>query len=188
MQGGILVLLLLTLFLRPSIAFWVFIGIPVSFMGAFIFMPFFNVSLNVMSLFGFILVLGIVVDDAIVTGENIYSHLKTSSSGEMAAINGAKEVAAPVTFGILTTVTAFLPMLFIEGNRGAIFAQIAIVVIPVLLFSLIESKFVLPAHLKHIKLRHENQKQNRFEKFQQNFADGFERAIIKFYQPFYVLR
>ncbi|QLE85070.1 efflux RND transporter permease subunit [Shewanella sp. Scap07] len=184
MQGGILVLLLLTLFLRPSIAFWVFIGIPVSFMGAFIFMPFFNVSLNVMSLFGFILVLGIVVDDAIVTGENIYSHLKTSSSGEMAAINGAKEVAAPVTFGILTTVTAFLPMLFIEGNRGAIFAQIAIVVIPVLLFSLIESKFVLPAHLKHIKLRHENQKQNRFEKFQQNFADGFERAIIKFYQPF----
>lgn len=184
MQGGILVLLLLTLFLRPSIAFWVFIGIPVSFMGAFIFMPFFNVSLNVMSLFGFILVLGIVVDDAIVTGENIYSHLKTAPNGEMAAINGAKEVAAPVTFGILTTVTAFLPMLFIEGNRGAIFAQIAIVVIPVLLFSLIESKFVLPAHLKHIKLRHENQKQNRFEKFQQNFADGFERAIIKFYQPF----
>ncbi|WP_163930769.1 efflux RND transporter permease subunit [Paraferrimonas sp. SM1919] len=184
LQGGILVLLLLTLFLRPSIAFWVFIGIPVSFMGAFLFMPFFNVSLNVMSLFGFILVLGIVVDDAIVTGENIYSHLKTAPSGEQAAIMGTKEVAAPVTFGILTTVTAFLPMLMIEGTRGQIFAQIAIVVIPVLLFSLIESKFVLPAHLKNIKLRHEKQKQNRFERFQQNFADGFERAIIKFYQPF----
>ncbi|NKF49048.1 efflux RND transporter permease subunit [Shewanella sp. WXL01] len=184
MQGGILVLLLLTLFLRPSIAFWVFIGIPVSFMGAFIFMPFFNVSLNVMSLFGFILVLGIVVDDAIVTGENIYSHLKTAPNGETAAINGTKEVAAPVTFGILTTVTAFLPMLFIEGTRGAIFAQIAIVVIPVLLFSLIESKFVLPAHLKYIKLRHEKKKQNKLEQLQQAFADGFERAIIKFYQPF----
>ncbi|ARD23524.1 efflux RND transporter permease subunit [Shewanella japonica] len=184
LQGGILVLLLLTLFLRPSIAIWVFIGIPVSFMGAFIFMPFFGVSLNVMSLFGFILVLGIVVDDAIVTGENIYTHLKTAPSGEQAAILGTQEVAAPVTFGILTTVTAFLPMLFIEGTRGAIFGQIAIVVIPVLMFSLIESKFVLPAHLKHIKLRSEKEKYNRFEIFQQKFADGFERAIIQFYQPF----
>ncbi|QIR15493.1 efflux RND transporter permease subunit [Shewanella aestuarii] len=183
-QGGILVLLLLTLFLRPSIAIWVFIGIPVSFMGAFIFMPFFGVSLNVISLFGFILVLGIVVDDAIVTGENIYTHLKTAPSGEQAAILGTQEVAAPVTFGILTTVTAFLPMLFIEGTRGALFAQIAIVVIPVLLFSLIESKFVLPAHLKNIKLRHEKQQYNKFELFQQRFADGFEHAIIRFYQPF----
>ncbi|WP_144210676.1 efflux RND transporter permease subunit [Shewanella donghaensis] len=184
LQGGILVLLLLTLFLRPSIAIWVFIGIPVSFMGAFIFMPFFGVSLNVISLFGFILVLGIVVDDAIVTGENIYTHLKTSPNGEQAAILGAQEVAAPVTFGILTTVTAFLPMLFIEGTRGAIFGQIAIVVIPVLLFSLIESKFVLPAHLKYIKMRSEKENYNKFEVFQQKFADGFERAIIQFYQPF----
>ncbi|MCL1044481.1 efflux RND transporter permease subunit [Shewanella sp. 1_MG-2023] len=184
LQGGILVLLLLTLFLRPSIAIWVFIGIPVSFMGAFIFMPFFGVSLNVISLFGFILVLGIVVDDAIVTGENIYTHLKTSPNGEHAAILGTQEVAAPVTFGILTTITAFLPMLFIEGNRGAIFGQIAIVVIPVLLFSLIESKFVLPAHLKYIKLRNDKDQYNKFEVFQQKFADGFEHAIIKFYQPF----
>ncbi|MCT7942360.1 MULTISPECIES: efflux RND transporter permease subunit [Shewanella] len=183
LQGGILVLLLLTLFLRPSIAFWVFIGIPVSFMGAFIFMPFFGVSLNVISLFGFILVLGIVVDDAIVTGENIYTHLKTAENGEQAAILGTQEVAAPVTFGILTTVTAFLPMLFIEGTRGAIFGQIAIVVIPVLLFSLIESKFVLPAHLKNIKLRHEKENYNKLEQLQQQFADGFERAIIQFYQP-----
>lgn len=183
MQGGFLVLLLLTLFLRPSIAFWVFIGIPVSFMGAFIFMPFFGVTLNIMSLFGFILVLGIVVDDAIVTGENIYTHLRNAESGEEAAIRGTQEVATPVTFGILTTVTAFLPMLFIEGNRGAFFAQIAIVVIPVLIFSLIESKFVLPAHLKNIKLRSERAQPNKFELFQQRFADGFERAILVFYQP-----
>ncbi len=183
MQGGALVLLLLTLFLRPSIAFWVFLGIPVCFLGAFIFMPFMGVTINIMSLFGFILVLGIVVDDAIVTGENIYTHLKDATSGEEAAIKGTQEVATPVTFGILTTVAAFLPLAFIEGNRGPIFAQIPYVVIPVLLLSLIESKFVLPAHLKNIKLRNQKTSMNRFEKFQQGFADGFERSILTYYQP-----
>jgi multidrug efflux pump subunit AcrB len=183
MQGGILVLALLSLFLRPSIAFWVFIGIPISFMGAFIAMPFFGITLNIMSLFGFILVLGIVVDDAIVTGENIYTHLKTSESGEEAAIRGTQEVATPVTFGVLTTVAAFLPLAFIEGARGALFAQIPVIVIPVLLFSLIESKFVLPSHLKHLKLRSQKTKVSRFSQFQQRFADGFENTILRFYQP-----
>ncbi|MBL0688944.1 MAG: efflux RND transporter permease subunit [Pseudoalteromonas sp.] len=183
LQGGILVLALLTLFLRPAIAFWVFIGIPVSFMGAFIAMPIFGVTLNIMSLFGFILVLGIVVDDAIVTGENVYTHLKTAESGEQAAILGTQEVATPVTFGVLTTVAAFLPLAFIEGARGALFAQIPVVVIPVLLFSLIESKFVLPAHLKYIKLRHQKGEPSKLEAIQQRFADGFESAILKYYQP-----
>jgi multidrug efflux pump subunit AcrB len=183
LQGGILVLALLTLFLRPAIAFWVFIGIPVSFMGAFIVMPYFGVTLNIMSLFGFILVLGIVVDDAIVTGENVYTHLRHAESGEHAAIQGTLEVAIPVTFGILTTVAAFLPLAFIEGPRGALFAQIPVIVIPVLIFSLIESKFVLPSHLKHIKLRHEKSTPSRFEQFQHKFADGFERAILRYYQP-----
>ncbi|MFK3859171.1 efflux RND transporter permease subunit [Pseudoalteromonas rhizosphaerae] len=183
LQGGILVLALLTLFLRPAIAFWVFIGIPVSFMGAFLAMPLFGVTLNIMSLFGFILVLGIVVDDAIVTGENVYTHMKTAESGEQAAIRGTQEVATPVTFGVLTTVAAFLPLAFIEGGRGALFAQIPVVVIPVLLFSLIESKFVLPAHLKYIKLRHQKGEPSKFDKFQQRFADGFEHAILKYYQP-----
>jgi multidrug efflux pump subunit AcrB len=183
LQGGILVLALLTLFLRPAIAFWVFIGIPVSFMGAFILMPYLGITINVMSLFGFILVLGIVVDDAIVTGENIYTHLNNAESGEHAAIQGTLEVAAPVTFGVLTTIAAFLPLAFIDGARGAIFAQIPAIVIPVLIFSLIESKFVLPSHLKHLKLRHEKSKQNKFEQYQQRFADGFERAILKYYQP-----
>ncbi|MED5512956.1 efflux RND transporter permease subunit [uncultured Pseudoalteromonas sp.] len=182
-QGGILVLALLTLFLRPAIAFWVFIGIPVSFMGAFLAMPIFGITLNVMSLFGFILVLGIVVDDAIVTGENVYTHLKTAESGEQAAIRGTQEVATPVTFGVLTTVAAFLPLAFIEGNRGALFAQIPVVVIPVLLFSLIESKFVLPAHLKYLKLRSEKANPSKLQQFQQRFADGFEHAIMKYYQP-----
>lgn len=183
LQGGFLVLILLTLFLRPSIAFWVSIGIPISFMGAFIVMPFFDISINIMSLFGFILVLGIVVDDAIVTGENIYRHTQTASSGLEAAIKGTQEVATPVTFGILTTVAAFLPLAFIEGQRGALFAQIPIIVIPVLLFSLIESKFVLPSHLKSLRLRSESTKQSKFSVWQQGFADGFENAILKYYKP-----
>jgi multidrug efflux pump subunit AcrB len=103
-------------------------------MGAFLVMPLFGVTLNVLSLFGFILVLGIVVDDAIVTGENIYSHLRNAESGLQASIRGTQEVAVPVTFGVLTTVAAFLPIGFIEGARGALFAQIPVVVIPVLLF------------------------------------------------------
>lgn len=183
MQGGFLVLLLLTLFLRPSIAFWVFIGIPISFMGAFILMPFFGITLNIMSLFGFILVLGIVVDDAIVTGENIYRHTQFADSGIEAAVKGTQEVATPVTFGVLTTVAAFLPLGFIEGQRGALFAQIPVIVIPVLLFSLIESKFVLPSHLKHLKLRSEKAKQSKLSAWQERFADGFEHLIFKYYKP-----
>lgn len=183
MQGGFLVLALLTLFLRPAIAFWVFIGIPISFMGAFILLPLLGVSLNIASLFGFILVLGIVVDDAIVTGENVYSHLRKAENGLNAAIVGTQEVAVPVTFGVLTTVAAFLPLAFIDGHRGAIFAQIPAVVIPVLLFSLIESKFVLPAHLKYIRIRPKGEKQSKLEQLQQGFADGFERFILRYYRP-----
>jgi len=183
LQGGALVLLLLTLFLRPSIAFWVFIGIPVSFMGAFFAMPFFGVTLNIFSLFAFLLVLGIVVDDAIVTGENVYKHLRHAESGLHAAINGTKEVAVPVTFGVLTTIAAFLPLAFIEGTRGLLFAQIPVVVIPILLFSLIESKFVLPAHLKHVRLRSTDSDKNWLERLQERFADGFEQLIIQYYKP-----
>jgi len=183
LQGGFLVLILLTLFLRPSIAIWVSIGIPISFMGAFIVMPFFGISLNIMSLFGFILVLGIVVDDAIVTGENIYRHTQTASSGIEAAIKGTQEVATPVTFGILTTVAAFLPLAFIEGHRGAMFAQIPVIVIPVLIFSLIESKFVLPSHLKYLKLRGDKEKTSKLSAWQERFADGFEQGILKYYHP-----
>lgn len=183
LQGGLLVFLLLALFLRPSIAFWVFIGIPVSFLGAFIVMPLLGISINILSLFGFILVLGIVVDDAIVTGENIYRHTQTASTGKQAAIEGANEVALPVTFGVLTTVAAFLPLAFIEGARGVLFLQIPAIVIPVLLFSLIESKFVLPAHLSQLKLRSEEGKPSTINELQQRFADGFEHAIIRYYKP-----
>lgn len=184
-QGGILVMLLLTLFLRPAIAFWVCVGIPVSFMGAFFFMPLFGVSINIISLFGFIVILGIVVDDAIVTGENIYSHLRKSESGIEAAINGTKEVAVPVTFGILTTIAAFLPIAFIEGVRGQLFAAIPVVVIPILLFSLIESKLILPAHLKNIRVDRSASKSGfgRILAVQERFATGFEQFVLRYYQP-----
>ena len=115
--------------------------------------------------------------------KNIYTHLNSAESGEEAAIRGTQEVATPVTFGILTTVAAFLPLAFIDGMRGALFAQIPVVVIPVLLMSLVESKFVLPAHLKYLKLRKEKNKVSKLSQFQQRFADGFERAILKYYQP-----
>jgi multidrug efflux pump subunit AcrB len=183
LQGGLLVIIMLSLFLRPSIAFFVFLGIPISFMGAFIVMPYIGITLNIISLFGFILVLGIVVDDAIVTGENIYRHMQSAQSGVQASILGTKEVAVAVTFGVLTTVAAFLPFAFIEGARGAIFAQIPAVVVPVLLFSLIQSKFILPAHLKHLRLRGTNTKSNLFSRWQQRFADNFEQQIIKKYLP-----
>ena len=182
LQGGILVILLLSLFLRPAVAFWVFLGIPVSFCGAWLMMPFLGVSLNMISLFAFIIVLGIVVDDAIVTGENVYSHLQHAESGMSAAINGTKEVAVPVTFGVLTTVVAFLPLAFIEGRRGPIFSQIPLIVIPVLVFSLIESKFVLPAHLKHIRIK-KDETTNRLQRWQRRFASGFESGILKYYTP-----
>ena len=182
-QGGILVMLLLSLFLRPAVAFWVCLGIPVCFMGAIALMPTLGVTFNMISLFGFILVLGIVVDDAIVTGENIFKHLRAGEDPLQAAINGTEEVAVPVTFGVLTTIVAFSPLLLIEGSAGELFSNIPLITIPVLLFSLVESKLILPAHMRHIKTRTIKQKTNRFSQWQQNFSRGFETSIIRFYQP-----
>ncbi len=182
LQGSILVILLLTLFLRPAVAFWVFIGIPVSFLGGFAVMTAFGLSLNMMSAFGFIVVLGIVVDDAIVTGENVYRHLRAGNPGLKAAIQGTQQVSVPVTFGVLTTIAAFTPLAFIEGRMGNFMQPIAMVVIPVLLFSLIESKLVLPAHLKHLKVT-KGENENRFTRWQRRFADGFELAVLRYYRP-----
>lgn len=182
-QGGILVILLLSLFLRPAVAFWVCLGIPVSFMGAIAVMPLFSVSFNMISLFGFILVLGIVVDDAIVTGENIFKHLRRGEQPLTAAINGTEEVAIPVTFGVLTTVAAFTPLLLIEGASGELFSNIPLIAIPVLLFSLVESKLILPAHMQHIKIRSTIENSNALSRWQHGFSMGFEKAIITFYQP-----
>jgi multidrug efflux pump subunit AcrB len=150
-SGLSLVVLVLTLFLRLRLALWVSLGIPISFLGAIALLPSLGVTINMISLFAFIVVLGIVVDDAIVVGENIFTHYRRHGDGLRAAVEGAQEVAMPVTYGVLTTVAAFVPMLFIPGIIGKIFGVIPAVVIPVLLFSLVESKTILPAHLKHLK-------------------------------------
>jgi multidrug efflux pump subunit AcrB len=187
LYGGLLVLLILSLFLRPAIAFWVFLGVPVSFMGAFIFMPLVGGTFNLISLFAFITVLGIVVDDAIVTGENIYSKMRDGMEPIQASIIGTKEIAIPVTFGILTTVVAFLPMGDLGANRtGFLAAQIPMVVIPVLLFSLIESKFVLPSHLSHIKPRDAANNVNWLSRMQMKISRGLEQSVLTFYRPFLI--
>ncbi len=180
-QGSILVFVLLALFLRPSLAFWVVLGIPVSFAGGIICMPWLGISANLMSVFGFIIVVGLVVDDAIVTGENIYAKLKTGIDPLEAAVEGTKEVAVPVTFGVITTIVAFLPLLFFDGHWGSFARQIPPVVAPVLLFSLIESKLILPAHLKHLRTGRTHF--NAFSRLQKHIAEGLETFVEKIYQP-----
>jgi len=150
-SGLALVIIVLTLFLRLRLAFWVSLGIPISFLGSIALFPVFDTTINLISLFAFIVVLGIVVDDAIVVGESIFTHYRRHGNGFRAAIEGTREVALPVTFGVLTTVVGFIPLFFIPGIFGKIFGVIPAVVIPVLLFSLVESKSILPAHLKHLK-------------------------------------
>lgn len=151
LQGSILVALMLTLFLRFRLAFWVMVGLPLCFLGAIMMMPFFGVTINVLSLFAFIMVLGIVVDDAIVIGESAYTEIEKNGSGVRSVVIGAKRVATPATFGVLTTIAVFAPFLMSSGVEGTFFYNIAVVVIFCLIFSLIESKLILPAHLAHMK-------------------------------------
>ncbi len=147
--GLILVLLTLGLFLEGRLAFWVTLGIPISFCGSLLLFPVADVSINMISLFAFIITLGMVVDDAIVVGESVYKQ-RTDGKGRLeAAIGGAKEVAQPVIFAILTSCFAFAPMLAVPGVMGKFFRVIPIVVIAVLMISLIESLLILPAHLSH---------------------------------------
>jgi multidrug efflux pump subunit AcrB len=148
-QGFLMVLLLLALFLRPVLAFWVSVGVPVAFMGALYLTNYVGLSIDGISLFGFILVLGIMVDDAIVVGESVHS--RQSEGGPLLAgsIEGTQRIAVPVIFGVLTTICTFFPMLQGVGTSGQIGAVIASVVICCLIFSLIESQLILPAHLGH---------------------------------------
>jgi len=150
-MGLILVFICLATFLQLRLAFWVALGIAISFLGAFYVIPWFGVSLNMISLFAFIISLGIVVDDAIVIGENIFSHRERGLGAHQVAVRGTIEVAGPVTFAILTTVVAFMPIAFVEGIMGKFLYSVPVVVIAILLFSLVESLLILPAHLSTIK-------------------------------------
>ncbi len=184
LQGAVLVLLTLTLFLRLKVAFWVMLGLPVAFLGAFMFLPLTGISINMLSMFGFILVLGIVVDDAIVIGESAYSEIQHKGHSLKNVVVGAQRVATPATFGVLTTIAAFAPMLFVGTLFGSFFEAIGWVVILCLLFSLVESKLILPAHLAHMKSDDIGTKNpGPLLKLQRKVNRGLEYVITHWYKP-----
>ncbi|MGD2128438.1 MAG: efflux RND transporter permease subunit [Lysobacterales bacterium] len=184
-MGAVLVFLTLALFLRLKLAFWVMVGLPIAFMGTFFLMPVADVTVNMLSLFGFILVLGIVVDDAIVIGESAYTNIRAKGHSVDNIVEGVNRVLVPATFGVLTTIAAFLPILLVTGISGQFFAAIGWVVILCLSFSLVESKLILPAHLAHMKVKHyEKDTHNQFVRFQRFFSEGLHHFIDNVYSPF----
>jgi len=180
-MGLFLVMLFLVLTLRPLVAFWVAVGIATAYAGAFVFLPSVDVSLNMLSTFAFLLVLGIVVDDAIVVGEGIHSEAHRIGGGVEASIAGAQLVAKPVIFGVLTTIMAFLPWLFLSGSTSEFTRHITWVVILALVFSLIESLWILPSHLSGMKPRHDKSL-GRFGHFQKGISDGIIHFAHKHYR------
>jgi len=199
-QGALLVCLILALFLRLKVALWVIVGIPITFFGALWLMPMgpWPVSVNTISLFGFILVLGIVVDDAIIIGESIYTKIRADGHTLDNVIRGARRVAVPATFGVLTTMAAFAPMLFVGGIVGPFFEAMSVVVILCLMFSLVESKLILPAHLAHAKIAPIDEEDlfhpqreigwrerapRFFQKLQRRTQHGLHRLIHNWYEP-----
>ncbi len=185
-MGAVLVFLVLTTFLRLNIALWVMLGIPISFLGAIWLMPIgpFPVDINMISLFGLILVLGIVVDDAIITAESVHSEVTRNGHSLDNVIKGTHRVAVPATFGVLTTIAAFAPMLLVGGQAAPFFEAIGMVVILCLLFSLVESKLILPAHLAHARLNVVNKKPGLLIRFQDEVARRLEYFIQEIYRPF----
>jgi len=183
-MGACLVFLTLALFLRLKLAFWVMVGLPVAFLGTFFLMPAVDVTVNMLSLFGFILVLGIIVDDAIVIGESAYTNIRAKGHSLENIIEGVHQVALPATFGVLTTMAAFIPILLVSGITGDFFSAIGWVVVLCLLFSLVESKLILPAHLAHMKIRHyEKNTHNAVVRFQRFFSEGLHHFVDNKYAP-----
>jgi multidrug efflux pump subunit AcrB len=180
----VIVMLILSLFLEFRLAFWVMMGMVVSFIGGVLVLPVTGVSINMISLFGFLIVLGIVVDDAIVVGENIYEHRQQSESRMQAAVRGAREMAGPVTFSILTNIVAFIPLMFIPGEMGQFWKPLPFVVIIVLAVSLFEALFILPAHLAHSKrLDKQTGVRATLHRGQQGFSRLFNAMVERFYRP-----
>ncbi|NRB41795.1 MAG: efflux RND transporter permease subunit [Pseudomonadales bacterium] len=189
-QGGLLVIITLALFLRPQLAFWVVAGIPFCFLGALALLgtPAIDHSISVISLFGFIMVLGIIVDDAIVTAESAYHRLEKENRGIHSIITGIEEVTMPTIFGIITTMLAFMPMLFVTEGMGRFFSAAVSVVLLCLFFSIIETKFILPAHLAHIRLPDKNSQQAggwlaAFSRWQQGISNGLSNFAKNTYAP-----
>ncbi|MGP8289529.1 efflux RND transporter permease subunit [Vreelandella zhanjiangensis] len=184
-MGLALVLVLMALFLEARLAFWVTLGIPTAFLGAMLFLPWIGVSLNMMSMFAFIIALGIVVDDAIMVGENIYSYREEGYSLRDAAVKGASEIAVPLTFAILSNIVAFLPLLFLPGFLGMLFATVPVVVITVFLISWAEALFILPAHLAHSRKPRETPAWQRpLEAVRQRMQSGLHHFTYRQFEPF----
>lgn len=184
--GALLVFIILAMFLDLKLAFWVMMGIPVCFLGTMLVMPLepFSMTINMLTLFAFILVLGIVVDDAIVIGESAYTEVERHGHSVENVIRGAQKVAMPATFGVLTTIAAFIPMLMVSGPMGIIWKSIGMVVILCLAFSLVESKFILPAHLAHMKFKNPGAPKGFFGHLKANFNDRVQYFIHHSYRNF----
>ncbi|QYJ83176.1 efflux RND transporter permease subunit [Shewanella aegiceratis] len=184
--GALLVFIILALFLDLRLAFWVMMGLPVCFLGAMLLMPLepFSLSINMLTLFAFILVLGIVVDDAIVIGESAYTEIERHGHSLDNVIKGAHKVAMPATFGVLTTIAAFIPMLMVSGPMAIIWKSIGLVVILCLAFSLVESKLILPAHLAHLKPRRPSPNPNLFVRFKTALNNKVQHFIHHSYRSF----
>lgn len=181
----VIVLIILTLFLEYRLAFWVMMGITISFIGGMMLLPLIGISINMISMFGFLVVLGIVVDDAIVVGENVYEYRQKGMSPMQAAIAGTKDVSFPVIFSIVTTIIAFVPLLFMPGETGKFWQPLPAVVIVILAVSLLEALFILPSHLGHLKKKKSKNKWVlKLEGWQRTFANGFDRFIDNRYRPF----
>ena len=185
--GMILVLIILVLFLRPAVAFWVTAGILVSFTGAIAIMPYLGVSLNMISTFAILLVIGIVVDDAIVVGESIHFHVEHGMTKTRGAIAGTNMVVKPVFFAVITTIMTFMPWMLLSGPMVSFTRQITLVVIAALAFSLIEAFFLLPAHLAHLKPLKPIEEAGMFSRFQRSMADGLTNFARRFFRPFIAL-
>jgi len=188
-MGILLVLLILALFLNIRLAFWVAAGIPIAFFGMFIFAANLGVTINVLSLFGMIIVTGILVDDGIVIGENIYQHYEKGKTPIRAAIDGTTEVIVPVASGVLTTIIAFVTFFFLDGRVGNFFSQVSLIVMLTLTVSLIEAIIILPAHIAHSKaLERKDKKRNKlnaiFFKINQVSEKGMFFIRDKFYTPY----
>lgn len=187
LMAAVIVFVILALFLEIRLAFWVMMGMVVAFIGGILVLPVAGVSINMISLFGFLVVLGIVVDDAVVVGENVYEKRQSLNDHEVASVKGTQEVAAPVTFSILTNIVAFVPLMFIPGETGKFWGPLPVVVIIVLALSLVESLFILPAHLAHTRSAEESSGGRGLGRWlhnlQQRFSRGFNRLVELVYVP-----
>ncbi|KCZ92715.1 efflux RND transporter permease subunit [Hyphomonas johnsonii] len=184
LSGAVLVMLVLVLFLRPLVALWVTIGIFTAFAGGIMLLPYFGVSWNILSTFAVLLVIGVVVDDAIVVGENIHREVESGRrEGIDAAIVGTQLVLKPVVFGVLTTIIAFLPWAFISGPTRMFTQQITFVVVAALIFSIVECMLILPSHLAHMKKQEFDGPTGGFMKFQRRIADSLLWFANHLYKP-----